>query len=234
MLKQLVQSTPARIAVGRSGTRPPTAAWLGFRQDHARARDAVEGELSQHFLTTFVEDNGYPIIQSLAESRRHFVLSPPSGKRTTAEHIATLLKVCPLEPHVQIVISDGLSAKAVETNVPQLLPMLEMGLKQQRITMGLPIVVKYARVAIADQIGEALKCQLVINLIGERPGLSCSAGLSAYMTLNPGCHTVSSDRTVVSNIHERGTPAVEAGAYIAQLAKRILDAGVSGVRLQSL
>jgi ethanolamine ammonia-lyase small subunit len=36
---------------------------------------------------------------------------------------------------------------------------------------------------------------------------------------------------VVSNIHAQGTPAVEAGAYIAQLIETILNKKVSGVGL---
>ena len=40
-----------------------------------------------------------------------------------------------------------------------------------------------------------------------------------------------STRTVVSNIHDGGTPAVEAGAHIAQLIETILRRKVSGVGL---
>jgi ethanolamine ammonia-lyase small subunit len=79
-----------------------------------------------------------------------------------------------------------------------------------------------------------LGAKLAINLIGERPGLSSAQALSAYLTYNPGPQTISSDRTVVSNIHRGGTPATEAGAYIVHLAKRILANQASGVRLQQL
>lgn len=123
---------------------------------------------------------------------------------------------------------------AVEANIKDLLPMIEDGLKIEGITVGTPIIVRYGRVAIADQISHALGAKLAINLIGERPGLSSGAGMSAYLTLNPGPETISSDRTVVSNIHSRGTPPVEAGAYIVHLAKTILEKKVSGVKLQKL
>ncbi|MGH9551574.1 MAG: ethanolamine ammonia-lyase light chain EutC, partial [Terriglobales bacterium] len=42
-------TTPARLSVSRSGTRPKTKTWLAFRQDHARARDAVASALSDQF-----------------------------------------------------------------------------------------------------------------------------------------------------------------------------------------
>jgi ethanolamine ammonia-lyase small subunit len=38
---------------------------------------------------------------------------------------------------------------------------------------------------------------------------------------------------VVSNIHAQGTPAVEAGAYIAELIEKILTKKVSGVGLHT-
>ena len=43
--------TPARIAVGRAGTRPKTSTWLQFRFDHAAAVDAVYGEVSEELLS---------------------------------------------------------------------------------------------------------------------------------------------------------------------------------------
>jgi ethanolamine ammonia-lyase small subunit len=56
--------------------------------------------------------------------------------------------------------------------------------------------------------------------------------MSAYLTYNPGPETISSDRTVVSNIHALGTLPIEAGAHIVQIVKRILLLKMSGVKLQ--
>jgi len=198
------------------------------------ARDAVHGELPEEFVASFCAQTGAPVISSLAGSRHEFVLNPPAGKRTDDETLTGLQRQCPSGRDVQIVVCDGLSARAVVTNVPDLLPMLEQGLKLEGLSAGTPVLVRNGRVAIADQIGHALGTRLAINLIGERPGLSTACGLSAYLTFNPGPASISSDRTVVSNIHAGGTPAAEAGAYIVALAKRILENGVSGVRLQQL
>ena len=233
-LTKILSATPARLGVGHAGGRPLTTTWLKFRLDHAKARDAVHSELSPGFLNGFVKARGLPVIQSQATSRNNFILQPPLGKRTSAEALESLKNTCPINQQVQIVISDGLSANAVEKNIPDLLPMLEHGLALENISFGLPVVVRFARVAIADQIGHALGAKLAINLIGERPGLSSALSLSAYLTYNPRPTSLSSERTVVSNIHAEGTPAVEAGAYIVQIAKRILETGLSGVRLQQL
>ncbi|MBK9145300.1 MAG: ethanolamine ammonia-lyase subunit EutC [Candidatus Melainabacteria bacterium] len=226
--------TPARLGVGRCGTRPETTPWLAFRRDHAVARDAVSSELGAGFLEDFAATRGYPVVRSLATDRRDYVLNPPKGKRISGEDLASLKELCPSGADVQIVIADGLSAQAVETNVPDLLPILESGLELEGIKSGTPVVVRFGRVAVADQIAHALGARLAINLIGERPGLSSGVGLSAYMTLAAGPATISSHRTVVSNIQSRGTPPAEAGAYIVYLVKEIFAHGVSGVDLQKI
>ncbi len=226
--------TPARVAVGRAGTRPITSAWLKFRVDHALARDAISSELDTDFIQKFAVANGYPIVQSSVASKDEFIQYPPRGKVVEEKTLAQLRTQCSSGNDVQIVISDGLSAKAVEKNAANLLPMIVDGLKMNNISCGLPVIVRYGRVAVGDQIAFALTSRVVINLIGERPGLSSAEGLSAYITYNPSPQTISSDRTVVSNIHERGTPAVEAGAYIVRLVKTILERKVSGVELQKL
>lgn len=226
--------TPARVNVGRCGTRPTTSTWVKFREDHALARDAIKSELSESFLTEFASLRGFPVITSSASGRDDFISFPPKGKSTDEATIKKLVASCPKNVDIQIVISDGLSAKAVELNVPDLLPMIEHGFEVNGWTVGRPVIVRFGRVAIADQIAHALSARLAINLIGERPGLSSAEGLSAYITYNPGPHTISSDRTVVSNIHEKGTPPVEAGAYIVKLVESIFKHGVSGVKLQKL
>lgn len=230
--EDLVAVTPARIQVGRVGTRPTTVSWLNFRGDHARARDAIYSEMSEQFIQRMIEEYGSKLIQTTCTDRRDFILFPPRGKHCSQDCLDQLSKSCITGADVQIMISDGLSAFAVEANVPDLLPILNDGLKMEGLTFGTPIVVRYGRVAIGDQVAHHLKSKLVVNLIGERPGLSSSDSLSAYITLNPGPHTISSDRTVVSNIHKGGTPSLEAGAYIVQLVKKIFKLNLSGVKLQ--
>ena len=68
-------------------------------------------------------------------------------------------------------------------------------------------------------------------LVGERPGLTTDKSMSAYVTYAPRTGVSESSRTVVSNIHSQGTPAVEAGAHIGELIGEILRRKVSGVGL---
>ena len=82
-----------------------------------------------------------------------------------------------------------------------------------------------------DAIGDITGCELVCMLVGERPGLVTDKSMSAYITYKPHTGVSESSRTVVSNIHAQGTPAVEAGAYVAELIDTILKRKVSGVGL---
>ena len=81
--------------------------------------------------------------------------------------------------------------------------------------------------------GDLTGCELVCVLVGERPGLVTDKSMSAYITYKPHTGVSESSRTVVSNIHAQGTPAVEAGAYVAELIEKILQKKVSGVGLHT-
>lgn len=234
LAEHLSRFTPARINVGKAGNRPRTSTWLQFRADHALAKDAVSSNFSERFLKTFAAQYELPVMETLAKSREEFLLNPPLGKKTSNDILDEIVKILPTGRDVLIVISDGLSSHAVEENLPDLYPMLLDGFDQSGITTSKGLVVKQGRVAIADQVAHALGARVALNLIGERPGLSTASSLSAYITYNPGPQTISSDRTVISNIHKGGTPAVEAGAFIVKTIARILEKKASGVRLQAL
>ena len=83
-----------------------------------------------------------------------------------------------------------------------------------------------------ELVGDVLGCEVVCVLVGGRPGLVTDKSMSAYITYKPHTGVSESARTVVSNIHDGGTPAVEAGAFVAELIGKILDKKVSGVELQ--
>jgi ethanolamine ammonia-lyase small subunit len=82
-----------------------------------------------------------------------------------------------------------------------------------------------------DEIGEILQPDVVIILIGERPGLVSAESLSAYICYKPRIGTIEADRMVVSNIHKGGIPPVEAGAYLGTVIQKILKFEASGVSL---
>ena len=132
---------------------------------------------------------------------------------------------------MQIVIGDGLSSAAIEANAMDCVYALKDGLKARNISTGKDIFVKYCRVGAGDAIGDITGCQLVCVLVGERPGLATDKSMSIYITYHPHTGVSESSRTVISNIHSLGTPAVEAGAYASELIEKILQRKVSGVGL---
>ena len=222
--------TPARIGIGRSGTRMKTRDYLAFRVDHAAAKDAIFRGVSEEFI----EALNLPILGSRAESMEEYLMNLEPGRKLNDQSINWLKANSQKEKNVQIVISDGLSTTGIEENIPDLLPALIQGLKVKNISVGNPIFIKRSRVWIQDEVARIVDCDVVISLIGERPGLATSKSISAYMIFRPNEKTVEADRTVISNIHKGGIPPVEAGAYLADIIDDILYHKASGVKRAQL
>jgi ethanolamine ammonia-lyase small subunit len=78
-----------------------------------------------------------------------------------------------------------------------------------------------------------LKPDVVILLIGERPGLGHAASLSAYMAYRPKAGDTDADRDVVSNIFSNGgTDPLVGATSILQLAQKMMQYQASGVQLK--
>ncbi|MDF2569643.1 MAG: ethanolamine ammonia-lyase, small subunit [Sporomusa sp.] len=228
LYKDMKLATPSRIGVWRTGVRPLTDTLLRFRADHAMAQDSVLGEVPEKFAAQY---NMVPVVTKCS-SKDEYLTRPDLGRLLDAENIEILRKQCEKGVKVQVVVADGLSSKAVEANIPNLLPAMIQGLNSMGIAVGTTIFVKYARVGIMDVIGEELKPEVVIVLLGERPGLGTGESMSAYIGYNARRGMLESERTVVSNIHKGGLPSAEAGAHLADLLKRILDAKATGVNFK--
>ena len=170
-------------------------------------------------------------VQSQAGDKDEYLTRPDKGRLLSAAGLEDVLQRCKKSPQVQVVVSDGLSTDAITANLDEILPPLLKGLQNAGIDVGTSFFVRYGRVKIEDQIGEALGAQLVILLIGERPGLGQSESLSCYMVYGPTKATVEAERTCLSNIHRGGTPPVEAAGVIVDLAKQMLAQKVSGIAL---
>ncbi|WP_372447648.1 ethanolamine ammonia-lyase subunit EutC [Neobacillus rhizophilus] len=227
-VSDLIASTPARIGVWRTGTRPLTKTMLKLQFDHAAAIDAVGGEVLEKTLAEF----DLFTVETCYENKETYLKRPDKGRMLTDNAVRTIKDKCTHHPQVQIVVSDGLSASAVETNLKDVYPALLDSLKINNLSAGTPFFVKGGRVACMDHIGEILEPQVLVLLIGERPGLVSASSMSAYMCYRPRKGVVESDRNVISNIHPLGTPPVEAGAHIGTVLKKMLEQKVSGVKLE--
>lgn len=228
VLEEFRKSTAARVCLGRAGVRPRTLALLRFLADHSRSKDTVLKEVPAEW----VAQQGLLEVQSEIVTKDQYLTRPDMGRRLSDKAVVTLQAECKKNPQVQVVISDGLSTDAVTVNFQEILPPLLEGLKHAGLDVGTPFFVRYGRVKVEDQIGELLGAQVVILLVGERPGLGQSESLSCYAVYKPTqAGTVEADRTCISNIHRGGTPPVEAAAVIVDLAKRMLEKKASGIAL---
>ena len=226
--RKMKDRTPARLGSGRTGPRYKTLTMLRFRADHAAAQDAVFSQVPENFAAK----NGMVEVQTRCHDKDEYLTRPDHGRSFDEENQKKIRAAIPGTPRVQIVVGDGLSSAAITANALDCLKAIQEGLKIQGIDPGTPIFVRYCRVGAADAIGDVTGCELVCMLVGERPGLVTDKSMSAYLTYQPRTGVSESARTVVSNIHAQGTPAVEAGAHIAQLLDTILRKKVSGVGLQ--
>ncbi len=225
--RKMKERTPARLGSGRAGPRYKTLTMLRFRADHAAAQDAVFSQVPEDFAAK----NGMAEVQTKCKSKDEYLTRPDHGRCFDEENQRKIRAAIPGTPRVQIVVGDGLSSAAITANAMDCLQSLQEGLKLKGIDAGTPIFVRYCRVGAGDAIGDVTGCELVCMLVGERPGLVTDKSMSAYITYRPRTGVSESARTVVSNIHAQGTPAVEAGAHIAGLIDTILKRKVSGVGL---
>ncbi|MCL2508376.1 MAG: ethanolamine ammonia-lyase subunit EutC [Oscillospiraceae bacterium] len=228
-LMRMKNKTSARIGVGRAGGRLRTQTLLTLRADHAAARDAAFMDVSERFL----EELGLFTVRTTCADKNNFLTNPDAGKVFSGEAVEMIKSRCRMNPDVQICASDGLSSKAIEANLANILPAITDGFTARGITVGTPFFVKYGRVGAQDALSEIIRPKVICTLIGERPGLVTAESMSAYITYEARAGMPEARRTVVSNIHKGGISAVEAGAYIAELIEKILKAKASGVELTS-
>jgi ethanolamine ammonia-lyase small subunit len=229
--------TAARIALGRSGGSLPTRELLDFRLAHAQARDAVRAEFDADTLSDALRPLGVGalIAASAARDRTEYLQRPDLGRRLAhswrshlLEHAATVGNACDLV----IVISDGLSTLAAHTQVAPLLDVLLPLLAGAGWRVAPLVVVRLARVAIQDEIGEILGAKLSLMLLGERPGLGSADSLGAYFTHSPAPGKTDADRNCLSNIRPDGLAPAAAARKLFYLLERARELGLSGVALK--
>jgi ethanolamine ammonia-lyase small subunit len=226
---KMKEKTPARLGVGRAGPRYKTVTSLRFRADHAAAQDAVFSDVSEGF----VQDMGLVPVMTLCQDKDEYITRPDLGRQFSEETIATIKARTQNGAKVQIVVGDGLSSAAIEANISNIIPAIIQGLKMYGVETGNILFVKHCRVPAMDPIGDATGAEVVCLLIGERPGLVTAESMSAYIAYKPTVGMQEARRNVISNIHAGGTPAVEAGAHIADLIKTMLERKASGIDLKN-
>jgi ethanolamine ammonia-lyase small subunit len=232
--------TPARVGLGRTGASLPTQALLDFELAHARARDAVHATFDAEALARNLRESGFDnpmIVASQAQSRMDYLLRPDLGRTLDAASRQQLQAQSQQisGPNLVVVIADGLSAIAPARHALPLLNQLRSdaaalpGDHWKNVTV---VVANYARVALGEEIGQILRAQAVVVLIGERPGLSSPDSLGIYLTWAPRIGRTDAERNCISNVRPDGLPYREAATRLAWLLSEARRLQLSGVALK--
>jgi ethanolamine ammonia-lyase small subunit len=236
--KRLRALTPARVGLGRSGVSQMTRDVLSFQLSHAQARDAVHARLDsatlgQAISLVIARFNSGPILRlhSAASDRAEYLQRPDVGRRLDESSRAALVSHADGEIDVAVVVADGLSALAVERHAAPLLDRLVPRLAGR--SMGPLCLVEQGRVAIGDDIGEALEARLSVVLIGERPGLSSPDSLGAYITWAPRVGRTDAERVCISNIRAQGLGYDEAAEQLERVVSEAFERKLTGVEPQA-
>lgn len=223
----ILGSTPARIAVGRSGPRYRTNTMLRFRADHAAAKDAVLSEVDPALLARL----GLPELRTRAPDKPTFLQRPDLGRTLSDEARTEVPRLGGKSPQLVVVYGDGLSATAVNQHLGAFHAALLPALAARGIKPAPAFFVRHSRVKVMDEIARLCGAQAALFVCGERPGLGFSDSLSAYYIYQPAAGATDADREVLSNINPRGRPPAEAAADVAREIERILRDRKSGVAI---
>jgi ethanolamine ammonia-lyase small subunit len=218
------------------GYEPPPEVAARLEGIYAHARRALyaaldEGlvrEVSPHHLRARTE----------AREREQYLSEPSSGERLRAEDAARVAALYPSRrPRVQLVLSDGLNADALNENLRAVLPRLRRDLGEAGLHVGeADVVVTNGRVRAGYHVGVLTGVDVVVHLIGERPGTGLNT-LSGYVTygrdeagrvrwspaLDHSC------TTAVCGVHPKGKRPETAVEEIVRCVVRAITEGRSGV-----
>ncbi|KDD70757.1 ethanolamine ammonia-lyase small subunit [Pseudomonas mandelii PD30] len=236
-LLELRRLTPARIALGRTGTSMPTSAQLDFQYAHAQARDAVHLPFDHAGLSSQLAERGRAslLLHSAATDRNSYLQRPDLGRKLSDESAQALRDYALANPggvDLAIVVADGLSALAVHRHTLPFLARIEEQIVNDGWSVSPVILVEQGRVAVADEIGELVGARMVVILIGERPGLSSPDSLGLYFTYNPKVGLTDAYRNCISNVRLEGLSYGMAAHRLLYLMREACRRQLSGVNLK--
>ncbi|PNG44502.1 ethanolamine ammonia-lyase [Pseudomonas asplenii] len=234
---ELRRLTPARIALGRTGTSLPTSAQLDFQFAHAQARDAVHLPFDHAGLSAQLGERGREslLLHSAAADRNSYLQRPDLGRKLSDESAQALRDYAAAHPggvDLAIVVADGLSALAVHRHTLPFLNRLEEQMSADGWSIAPVVLVEQGRVAVGDEIGQLLGAKMLVMLIGERPGLSSPDSLGLYFTYNPKIGLTDAYRNCISNVRLEGLSYGMAAHRLLYLMREACRRQLSGVNLK--
>ena len=229
--------TPARIALGRTGTSLPTQAQLDFQYAHAQARDAVHLAFDHQGIRAQLTERGLEslLLHSAAADRHSYLQRPDLGRRlddASAHILEDYAAAHPGGVDLAIVVADGLSALAVHRHTLPFLARLEEQISAEGWSTSPVILVEQGRVAVADEVAQRLGAKMSVILIGERPGLSSPDSLGLYFTYAPKVGLTDAYRNCISNVRLEGLSYGMAAHRLIYLMREACRRQLSGVNLK--
>lgn len=234
---ELRRLTPARIALGRTGTSLPTRAQLDFQFAHAQARDAVHLAFDHAEISSQLSERGREtlLLHSAAPDRDSYLQRPDLGRKLNDESAQALRDYASAHPggvDLVMVVADGLSALAVHRHTLPFLTRLEEQMSGDGWSVAPVVLVEQGRVAIGDEIGQLLGAKMLVMLIGERPGLSSPDSLGLYFTYAPKVGLTDAYRNCISNVRLEGLSYGMAAHRLLYLMREACRRQLSGVNLK--
>jgi ethanolamine ammonia-lyase small subunit len=158
-------------------------------------------------------------------------LRPDLGRRLDAASAERLGAVAGGNFDLVLVLGDGLSALGIQQHGAALLCAIRRAL-DPALRLGPLVVVREARVAVADEVGERLGAAAVALVVGERPGLSSPDSVGIYLTHAPRVGCSDAQRNCISNVRPAGQALDTAARRLAWLLGESRRLGLTGVGLK--
>jgi ethanolamine ammonia-lyase large subunit len=210
---------------------------------YSNARDALYSTLDEAVMSD--SSPSYLRVHTRSSDRDDYLAHPATGELIDDKDTARIEALYrERRPQVQIVVSDGLNANAINENLRSVLPGIRRALLAAGHRIGeIDIVIENGRVRAGYHVGSLLDAEVIIHLIGERPGTGINT-LSAYLTYGldhkgqPRWGSRSAEgfdhsrTTAVCGIHRRGKPPERAVEEIVRLVGRMFAERCSGVALR--
>jgi ethanolamine ammonia-lyase large subunit len=234
-----VEGRGVEIAVGHGKNfwdlNPQLAARINSYYDDAKV--SLRAELTPLFIATI--PNVVPV-STLSKDRDDYILHPASGEKLSPRSVAALERLRDSwngkGPNAQIVISDGLNAKAIMDEghlTPYLEEIRKLLTEAGAVVSDKNIVVTSGRVRAGYEIGCVLfeksdphKLQGILHIIGERPG-TMHHSYSVYITVAKGNvwaqKKIDHDITkLVCNIADTALPPKEAAKETLTIVREMV------------
>jgi ethanolamine ammonia-lyase large subunit len=202
------------------------------------AKISLKAELTPVFIKTI--PNALPV-STLSKDREDYILHPASGEKLSSESVAALEKLrdswAGKEPNAQVVISDGLNAKAIMDEghlAPYLEEIRRLLTDAGAVVAKENIVVTSGRVRAGYDIGCTLfeksdphKLKGILHIIGERPG-TMHHSYSVYITVAKGKRWAYKDidhdiTKLVCNIADTALPPKEAARETLTIIREVVS-----------